>query len=54
MKRKKSQSPYQKHNKAPFKYSPLYYQWKAAAAASGGDARMAEELGAKHSRAFGL
>ena len=27
---KKGKSPYAKHNKAPFKYSTEYYNWRAA------------------------
>lgn len=48
---RKSKSPYQRYNKAPYRYSELYYQWRAAVLK--GDTRLARELSAKHSQKFG-
>lgn len=44
-------SPYQRYNKAPYRYSDLYYQWRAAVLK--GDNKLADRLSEKHSQKFG-
>lgn len=46
MSERKSKSPYQRYNKSPYQYSPLYQQWKAAAKA--GQYDRARELSKQH------
>ncbi len=44
----KAQSPYQKYNKRPHKYSELYQRWRTAVLA--GRTGEARRLGVEHSR----
>lgn len=49
--RKKSGlSPYQRHEKAPYRYSELYYRWRGAL--KDGRAREASQLGREHTARF--
>lgn len=51
-KERKARSPYQRKGKVPYRYSDLYYQWRAAIADSKkGDAA---EIGRRHWRSVGL
>ena len=44
-------SPYQRYHKAPYRYSELYYQWRAAVLK--GDTKAANRLSDKHALKFG-
>ena len=44
-------SPYQRYNKAPYRYSDIYYQWRSAVLK--GDTKGADRLSARHFAKFG-
>lgn len=49
---RKSKSPYQRYAKTPYRYSDLYYRWRAAVLR--GDEKEARNLGRQHSQRFSV
>lgn len=47
-------SPYQKYQKAPFLYSPIYQLWREAALSGGASSEKALALSCKHAKFVGV
>lgn len=52
--KRQPKSPYQRYNKSPYLYSPIYQLWREAALDSGASSEKAIALSCKHAKFVGV